>query len=583
MLIKKIEIHYFRSIEKSSIDFNSLLAIVGENNSGKSSLLRALNVFFNPEQELDSFKSGAHAYSANSIPKIDIHFKELPKKMYPRKDLIGRPIIVRCFYNKKKNIINYQYKFRNKFQALSNSFLPDLKKEVQFILIPAIRNYKQTLTNSSDDENTLLRRLLLQYLSKYTDKRDTLTPKVVGAINYLQKHALKKVSGDLKEAYSLNHSFDFRISHSKEIDYKLLLEDLTLNAIEGKKEFKLIDFGSGIQSLVNIALYAYLASLKKSEIILGIEEPEINLHPQAQKEFIATIRAATKKDELRAIFTTHSTTLVDQLNHENIILCRKVGDKRRSFKSVVYQIPQNFWDLHNIKQKKYYKFYSYRNSEFLFSDFVIVAESSVDAEVIKELMRQKKMDLDLQGVSILNLEGMKNLKYPFFLLKYFKIPYLLVLDKDFFLQYSDDRADDSRWGSGFFKYKKEFSNTNLISELVPSQNDRSELLKLLHENHSRAMDLLEKYNIICFKFNLEMDLIASRVAQNRFYSILKIPERDRNTKNLLVNYKKKIKDLVILLYVVEGMPHKNLPNSYKRIKGYLENKIKDNFVRGEPQ
>src|SRR3990172_9867531 len=49
-LIRSIEIEKFRSVEKVSVtDVSDIAALVGPNNSGKSNILRALNVFFNDE------------------------------------------------------------------------------------------------------------------------------------------------------------------------------------------------------------------------------------------------------------------------------------------------------------------------------------------------------------------------------------------------------------------------------------------------------------------------------------------------------------------------------------------------------
>ena len=49
MKLVSADIENFRSIKKCSIHFNEITAIVGENNAGKSAVLRALNSFFNYE------------------------------------------------------------------------------------------------------------------------------------------------------------------------------------------------------------------------------------------------------------------------------------------------------------------------------------------------------------------------------------------------------------------------------------------------------------------------------------------------------------------------------------------------------
>ncbi|EFB9622617.1 TPA: AAA family ATPase, partial [Escherichia coli] len=47
--IRRIEITNFRSIQKIVIDSARLQIIVGNNDAGKSNILRALNLFFNSQ------------------------------------------------------------------------------------------------------------------------------------------------------------------------------------------------------------------------------------------------------------------------------------------------------------------------------------------------------------------------------------------------------------------------------------------------------------------------------------------------------------------------------------------------------
>lgn len=51
MKIKELHIEKFRAILKCDIEFKDIMAIVGENNSGKTTILRALNAFFNFDEE----------------------------------------------------------------------------------------------------------------------------------------------------------------------------------------------------------------------------------------------------------------------------------------------------------------------------------------------------------------------------------------------------------------------------------------------------------------------------------------------------------------------------------------------------
>lgn len=60
-LIKKIEVNYFRSLHSAQIDDASELNIVfGKNDSGKSNLLKALNLFFNNKVDNYGFEYQSH-------------------------------------------------------------------------------------------------------------------------------------------------------------------------------------------------------------------------------------------------------------------------------------------------------------------------------------------------------------------------------------------------------------------------------------------------------------------------------------------------------------------------------------------
>ena len=60
MKIAALQIQKFRSIDNTTITMDQMLAIVGANNVGKSHFLRALNAFFNYDDEKEAFLSQDH-------------------------------------------------------------------------------------------------------------------------------------------------------------------------------------------------------------------------------------------------------------------------------------------------------------------------------------------------------------------------------------------------------------------------------------------------------------------------------------------------------------------------------------------
>jgi putative ATP-dependent endonuclease of the OLD family len=507
MRLIKISINNFRSIQNCTVQNGKISALVGENNSGKSAILRALNAFFNYQEEEINFINGIHQYSNQSLVRIKLTFEDIPEKDYYIGITNNNELTLRMTYSFKTKKRTLHNKLNGQYVLLYDDFITQIKEDITYVLIPPNRDQKAVIWG----ENALISIVLQEFLKKSTSRRDTLTPRVKEVAKNLERVGLSKVEAAVERYYSLNKNFKFRLNFDKQIDYSLLLNDITLEIEEKGLRYNITESGSGIQSLTIISLYRFLAEIRHNNIILGIEEPEINLHPQTQREFIKSIKDnySGSSNEVQIIFTTHSAVIVDQLEHNEIILFRKIEDSQRGFKTVGYQIPLDFWDRHNLEEFKYYQFYRYRNSEFFFAKFIVVVESKNDAEVVKLLLEQKNINTDLYGVSILNLEGIKNLSYPFYLLKNLNIPNLIIVDKDFFLPYLNDNLSNSRNENGFPKYRYEYKETQIIRDLIPKETDRDKLLRLFRTNHSKAMDLLEKFNIISMKYCLEMDLVAS--------------------------------------------------------------------------
>lgn len=562
MKIKECEISKFRSIEFAKFSINHLLGIVGQNNAGKSAILRALNSFFNPKEELHYFFDEVHLYSTNrAVPRITITFTNVPADPHFTPFIVNNELIIKQEYIKQKRKLEYFVNTEGGFQAASEELIQALHDCIQFVLIPTNRG----ASNIAKSETSALKRLLDSFFSIHTARRDTLTPKVRDTFKYFQNKALRKVSEGLESKYLAQRGFNIKIDTVSPLTYDLFINGLTIRINEEGKEFRLEECGSGIQSLVIMSVHKYLAELNNSNFIIGIEEPEINLHPQAQKELIFSLLDEVSNTDSQLIFATHSTVMVDQLDHTDLLLVRKVPDNRRSFKSEVHQLPRTFWEEHDLTKLQYDKFHKFRNSEFFFANHVLVTESSTDSELFRHLMISKGVRFERKGISVLELGGITSLKYAYYLLRDLKIPKTIVVDKDFFFDYQNGEKQSSRYGNGFFNYRTTYKNEALISEIINNTTQRTRLEGLLTANHSRALDICLEFDILCMKYNLEMDIVASTVARGIIYDYLQIPDEDRTSQHLLVNNEKALKKLPLLVHVISNLPQRNLPNSYKRL------------------
>ena len=559
----KIELKKFRSIEKCLIELNDLNAIVGQNNSGKSAIIRALNCFFNFKDEEINFIQGKHHYNPSSTPVITLTFIDFDPEFeeYSDNSILQ---IQQSFKSSNKKAI-YKYKRNGAYVNAPDTLLELINSKISFVYIPPNR----TATELKWEEDSLIKELIEEYLKKETARRDNLTPKFKQATEHLENGALNKIGREVEKFYSLKKDFTYTLGFNSDSNYVAFLNNIEIFIEEFGVKHNLDDCGTGLQSVTIIAFYRVLAKLKGKHIILGLEEPETNLHPQAQRELINSIKNTSPDEYTQVLLTTHSTVIVDNVDHKHITLVRKIKDEQRGFKSQVFKLKQSFFEDHNLEEFNYYQFHHYRNSDFFFANYIIFAESKNDVEVIKFLAKSKNIDLDLYGISLINIDGIKNLPYPFHVVRNLNLPYTIILDKDYFIPYLNDELDSSRNSQGLPKYRFEFKNGILLNDLIQNQLDQNKFLTFLKSNHSKALDHIDKYNIICMNYNLEMDLLCSNQAVVKMSARLNLNSVQSNRRFLLVERKKAIKNIGNILHVLDQMPIINLPNSYKRIRNKL--------------
>ncbi len=573
MKLTKISIFKFRSIEKAKICVGRITAVVGENNAGKSAILKALDVFFHYEK--DHFIRGIHDYTKNSQSTIELTFSNIPDEvrgLMKVKDTLS--LRLKC--KPPEYEPTYEYKFENKWEKCSNNTVEGLFKTINFVLIPPIRDPKE----AEIEENTLLKKIVFEYLKRKTENRDNLSSTVREATDLIQKSAFKHIENDLEKLYPLTHKFKFTIDYKNEVDYGLLIDNIALRITEDSPitSFQLKECGTGLQSLTIIALYLYYTKLIYRNAILGIEEPETNLHPQAQREFVRKLNDYAEKSDTQVIFTTHSSVVANELDHKSIVQARRENEERRGFKTVFNQVGPKASASKHIGSEKYYTFYRRRNSEFFFSKSVIILEGEADVEAVRCIAKRNRIDLEQSGIALITLNGVDSVLYPYYLLKELHIPFILVTDKDFFLDYIESEKDSSRDSNGFYKYsKKSLNQTRLKTQLkgiFKSEKERAELLQHLKKGHSSLLKFLTQYSIVCMKYNLEMDLISTKSGKQAYCDVLGLNYNVDN-KEILTKYKSKIKSPEKVSAVFERLTNKKLPLSLMAIEKFMKTFIEN--------
>jgi hypothetical protein len=439
-------------------------------------------------------------------------------------------------------------------------FHPKLRRFLSFVLIPIRRDHEV----AHDSSGGLLEKAMEQWvLSNHI--RDRRSPQIARVAQDLQRRSLDGLQKHLRTIAPMRGPFSFELGYNIPPDYRLLLQNIQLSVKEGGQLIPLSDSGSGTQSMAVFALYAYLADLENTNYILGLEEPEQNLHPQAQQQLMLNL----SKLGLQVVFTTHSPTIVDTLDHEQVVLCRRHKSARRELEVKITQISSTFFSDHDLNRDSYYKFHRRKNSQFLFANFVVVTESPIDSNVIEQLLREADVSIEEIGMTIFSVDGIPSLPHMFHLLRALQIPAAFVVDKDFFVPYSNNNERKKSLNSkGYPTYSPVLKSKSLLPLLFPNQKERTALLDALVNHHTNAMNILQSANFFCFQYSLEIDLVATPTARERLYDMTGLVG-DERTEEKLLSKKDALKDQAYLLQAFTGVSTGKLPRSYRKLRSQL--------------
>ena len=197
--------------------------------------------------------------------------------------------------------------------------------------------------------------------------------------------------------------------------------------------------GHGLQRCIVFSLLRTLIDTEREtregeehpqrSIILGIEEPELYIHPQLCKLFYDVMRAFGETDQI--VYTTHSPLFVDAYSYEDVGIVRKpsvaIGTKVRTASPGIFD---------DLDDKKIFKGLSRFNpavNELFFAKSVLVVEGPEDliavTETLKKLGKVKVRAEELE-ITILVAGGKQAI--PFFqrVMNAFSLPYKVLHDID---------------------------------------------------------------------------------------------------------------------------------------------------------
>ncbi|OGH85670.1 MAG: hypothetical protein A2493_02095 [Candidatus Magasanikbacteria bacterium RIFOXYC12_FULL_33_11] len=155
------------------------------------------------------------------------------------------------------------------------------------------------------------------------------------------------------------------------------------------------------------------------------EEPELYLHPQAQKELYSSLKELSEANN-QVLITTHSSSFIDLKRYKSICIIYK-NDTDEGTKKL--QCTEELFS--SADEKKNFNLAYWINpdrGELFFAKKVVLLEGQTEKTVLPYLAHQ--IDIFRYDYTILDCAGKDNIKYYIELLNKFNLPYVAVYDKD---------------------------------------------------------------------------------------------------------------------------------------------------------
>lgn len=338
--------------------FNSVIALVGKNGSGKS---RYLKVIENKIKSLDMKTDFAKDFSFSPNDFIEYHklyltHQDLYDAYYellnaqnaqiynPSKETKTRINLASSNFNviAKRSTFNPQ-----EFEKLNQSLKAEIEKRIKIIRPGDLRRLQDSFDNKNGTKTSFQ-----NIVDSTIENIDVNEFEMISesALTFLQRLPHKLAYDDI-DCRGDEKKFKNRVAykrykilsdliqeflgkellwHSKTSDMDEFDDHVSIKATGywtiNNREFNYNDFSDGEKVLFTYAILLFLLStnprIKFKESIIIIDEPELNLHPKAQIKLIQSLEEIIK-DQGQLIIATHSLSIIANLDYGSIFLTRE--------------------------------------------------------------------------------------------------------------------------------------------------------------------------------------------------------------------------------------------------------------------
>ena len=534
MKLTKVIINNFRSFGESQIiELNNQTVLIGNNSSGKTTVLQALSKLFSDKQSDRIIRKSDFHLPKGSRPgentrelfiETIFEFDELDRNSYgpaiptffehftvsqdDEKPLlrirlessweddgtVEGSVETQIYY-----ISSVKEAFRDEEKHRASR--KDLDK-IRVLYVPASRTPEKELGNAS---SSMLSRLV-NSINWTENEINEISNKIEELNNTFlsEKGALTQINQEIQKSWELYHE-DKRFSqaeltiNSTEIAVALRQIALKFSPTTTEEAFTVSDLGDGLRSifyfsLVDSILDIELKITKDREenpdnprfklippilTILAIEEPENHIAPHHIGKLVKRFKQLSNNNNSQVILTSHSPAIVKRVEPEDLRYLRTEnsnGDIQTSISDI--KLPKE-----SDESYKYIKGAIQAYPELYFARLVILGEGDSEELLLPKFFDLLGKEIDSSQISIVPLGG-RHVNYFWKLLNTLGIPHITLLD-------FDNERYGGGWGRIQYVIKQLIINGVAKEKLVTVSNEFGETRVLSDDE----IDKIKKYTI----------------------------------------------------------------------------------------
>lgn len=439
MKIKSLKLKNFRSYkDEIEVKFDDLTVFVGKNDIGKSTILEALDIFFNDGKGVIKFDKTDINREAIEIGEkeaiISVIFSDLPEKIVidsTNQTNLKDEYLLNA-QNELEIIKKYSTATTNNTKVYIKTLHPtnpqccDLLSKKNNELRKIIKDNSIECTDNT--RNSIMRKAIWKFYEETLDLQ--LVEFEVSKLKEEGKSILSKIESEfplytLFQADRKNCDEDSEVQDPlKEAVKEILKNEELQKELEGiadKVREKLIDvsertleklkemspeIASTLQPIIpDTNSLKWTDVFKKvsicgdeniPKIIYAIEEPETSQHTENQKKLIDAFIKLSENQNTQVILTTHSPNIVKKLDFSNLRLI-KVEEKNKSVCEVIKeQLPYpslnevNFSAFSEVTEEYHNELYGYIEENSWLNEYKL---GKTTREYIREMKKGNKIEL----------------------------------------------------------------------------------------------------------------------------------------------------------------------------------------------